>query len=201
MNGRQYMVDAEGRMVPLEIVKPQHKLEDEVVRREIFYAKDLSAQIGRFKGHVAEYLGSFDALIEQEYGATKGGRKGNRTYMSYDGLQKVVVQVADVIDFGSELQVAKALLDECMNEWTADSRPEVRAIITRAFNTDKEGKVNRSEIFMLLRLDIDDERWQRAMQAIRDAMRVVLSREYIRFYERAGIKDSWKAISIDLAKL
>lgn len=53
---------------------------------------------------------------------------------------------------------------------------------------------------MLLRLQIEDERWLRAMEAIRDAMRVTGSKEYVRFYQRARITDGWQAVTIDLAK-
>ena len=106
---------------------------------------------------------------------------------------KVQVQVADFIDFGPQLQTAKSLVDECLNEWSADSRPEIRAVVTRAFNTDKEGQINRSDIFMLLRLDIDDGRWRQAMEAIRDAMRVIGSKEYVRFYQRRSIEDALAA--------
>jgi len=200
VNGKPYMADAKGALVPVELIKPADKLEDETVRKIMRFADDLSAQISRFRGHTMTDLGEFDALLEQEYGGKRGGAKGNRTYQTFDGLMKVTVQVSDFIDFGPQLQVAKKLLDECLNEWAADSRPEIRAVITRAFNTDKEGKVNRSEIFMLLRLDIDDPRWQDAMRAIRDAMRITGSKEYVRFYRRASVTDPWHAVTIDLAK-
>lgn len=201
VQGKNYMADAKGGLVPLELVKPVQKLEDEMVRKVMGFATDLSDQIARFRGHTATDLGEFDALLDQDYGVTKGGPKGNRTYQSFDGLKKISVQVADFIDFGPQLQVAKTLIDECLNEWSADSRPEIRAIITRAFNTDKEGTVNRAEIFMLLRLDIEDSRWQKAMDAIRDAMRVTGSKQYIRFYERSSITAKWQAVTIDLAKV
>lgn len=199
LNGNKYMSDTKGSLVPLELVKPEHKLEDETVRKILNYALELSDQIARFRGHTMTDLGEFDALLDQEYGVKKGGKKGNRTYQSYNGLLKAVIQIQDTIDFGPQLQQAKSLLDECMNEWAANSRPEIQAIITRAFNTDKEGKVNRSEIFMLLRLDIQDPRWQEAMRAIRDAMRVICSKEYVRFYFRKSIEDSWTAITINIA--
>lgn len=198
--GKPYMTDAKGAFVPLETIKPAHKLEDEVVRRIMRFADELSAQIGRFRGHTMTDLGELDALLAQEHGLTKGGPKGNRTYQTFDGLMKVTVQVADYVDFGPQLQIAKRLLDECLTEWSADSRPEIRAVITRAFNTDKEGQVNRSEIFMLLRLDIEDPRWREAMRAIREAMRVTGSKEYVRFYRRARVTDRWDAVTIDLAR-
>jgi len=200
IDGRTYMPDAKGNLTPIENVRPEHQLEDEMVRKIIGYAEELSAQVGRFKAHTFEDLGDFEAILAQEYGAKKGGKKGNKTFMTYDGMMKVEVRVADFVDFGPQLQVAKTLIDECLNEWSADSRPEIRAIVTRAFNTDKAGQINRSEIFMLLRLGIEDARWQEAMRAIRDAMRIVGSKTYVRCQRRESLEQSWQSITIDLAK-
>jgi hypothetical protein len=145
-------------------------------------------------------LSAFEALLAQEYSSTLGGAKGNKTLTSFDGLFKVAVQVADNIVFGPELQIAKTLVDECLNEWAAGARDEIRAIVTRAFNTDKAGQINRSEIFMLLRLEITDPRWIQAMRAIRDAMRVEGSKTYVRCYRRESADHGWQAVTIDLAK-
>lgn len=201
VNGREFMEDAKGNLMPIANVRPEDKLQDETVRKIMGYARSLSAQIARFKGHTVADLGAFDALLEQEYGTKFGGKKGNRTYQTIDGKMKVQVQVSDLISFGPELQIAKTLLDECLTEWSAESRPEIQAIVTRAFNTDKEGQINKSELFMLLRLDIEDGRWQRAMEAIRNSITVTGSKEYVRFYERASATDEWHAVTIDLAKV
>ncbi|MEZ5782096.1 MAG: DUF3164 family protein [Rhizobiaceae bacterium] len=198
--GKPYMPDAKGNLVPVEMIRPMEKLEDETVRKIMGHARELSAQVSRFKAHTFDDLGSFEALLEQEYGASKGGAKGNKTFLTFDGCQKVQVQVADTIDFGPQLQIAKGLIDECLTEWAAESGPEIRAVVTRAFNTDRQGQINRAAIFMLLRLDIEDERWQRAMAAIRDAMRVVGSKLYVRCYERERPDGDWRAVTIDLAK-
>ena len=199
--GRDYLPDAKGNLVPVETVKPATRLEDETVRKVMGYAETLSAQLGRFMGHTMVDLDGLDALLVQEYGAPKGGKKGNRTYMTFDGLNKVQVQVADRIDFGPELQAAKALIDECLVEWVETGRDEIRAIVLRAFNVEKEGKINQSELFMLLRLDIADARWQRAMSAIRDAIRVVGSKQYVRFYKRSSPEAQWSPVTIDLARV
>lgn len=199
VNGKPYMTDAKGGLWPVEVVKAQHKLEDELVRKIMGFALALSAQVTRFRGHTFTDLGEFDALLAQEYGLTKGGPKGNRSYSTYDGLFEIQVRVQDQIDFGPELQTAKGLVDECLNEWSEDARPEIRAIVTRAFNTDKEGKINRSEIFMLLRLEIEDQRWQEAMRAVRDAMRIVGSKSYLRFRMKEAADAGWTSVTIDLA--
>lgn len=200
--GNQYMPDARGALVPLELIKPADKLQDEAVRKVMGFAVALSEQIERFKVHTMADLASLDALLAQNYGLIKRGNqgKGNRTYMTHDTLYRVTVQVADYVDFGPELQIAKALIDECLNEWAADSRPEIRTIVTRAFNTDKEGKINRTEIFMLLRLEITDDRWKQAMGAIRDAMRVVSRKEYVRFAMRSAVGEDFTAVTINLAQ-
>lgn len=200
IDGKDYMLDAKGGYRPAETVKPADKLQDEVVRKIVGYALDLSAQVTRFKAHTFEDLGGFEALLAQEYGATVGGAKGNKTFMTFDGLQKVEVRVQDNITFGPELQIAKGLVDECLNEWSADSRPEIRTLVTNAFNTDQAGQINRAEIFMLLRLEIEDERWQRAMSAIRDAIRVVGSKTYVRIQIRDRFDAPWESVTIDLAK-
>ncbi len=195
-----YISDAKGSLTPVNLVKPQHLLEDETVRKIVGYALDLSDQIARFKAHTFEDLGAFEALLQQEYNASVGGLKGNKTFMSYDGLFKVQVQVADNVDFGPELQIAKGLFDECLNEWAEGSHEMIRTIVTRAFNTDKAGQINRAEIFLLLRIDNVDPRWMRAMAAIRDAMRIVGSKTYVRCYARESFDGAWHAITIDLAK-
>ena len=198
-DGRVLIPDGNGGFDAVELVKPQLLIEDEMVRKLMGFADDLSAQISRFRGHSFGDIGDFQALLADHYGARKGGKKGNVTFMTYDGLFKVTVQVAEQIHFGPELQTAKNLIDECLNEWSETSRPEIRTIVTRAFNVDKEGQVNRSELNRLRKWDIEDPRWKSAMEAIADAARPVGSKEYLRFYKRDRHDGSWTPVTIDLA--
>ncbi|MDM9647723.1 DUF3164 family protein [Rhizobium sp. S163] len=200
INGKLFMINAKGGFDPMVAVKDQHKVEDTTVRNIFQFAEELSAQVTRFKDHTFADLAALDAVLAQQYDTKIGGQKGNRTYTSYDGLLKIQVQVADNITFGPELQIAKSLIDTCLVEWSADSREEIQSIIMRAFNTDKEGKVNRSDIFMLLKLEIKDPRWINAMKAIRDAIRVTGSKEYVRFYRRRTQQEDWTSVTIDMAK-
>ncbi|MCW2406170.1 hypothetical protein M2336_002799 [Sphingobium sp. B1D7B] len=199
IDGARYMVNAEGGLIPESVVKPVDKLQDELVRKIIGFALPLSAQVTRFRQHSFDDVDDFVALLEQEYGARRGGSKGNLTFTSYDGLLKIVVQVSEHIVFGPELQVAKGIIDECLVEWSATSGPEIRAIINRAFDVDNQGRVNRNDLLSLLRLEFADERWKKAMQAIRDSFRVVGSKRYIRLYRRETGDGQWQSISIDVA--
>lgn len=199
MDGKKFMRDAREHLVPVDHVKPQHKLEDDTVRRIIGYADELSAQIARFRTHTFFDVNAFIETLEEQYGASRGGKKGNVTLCSYDGTLKVVVQVQDQITFGPELRVAKTLVDECITEWSEGARSEIRALVEHAFQVDKEGRINRSALFQLRRIEIEDAGWQRAMTALTDAMRVVGSKEYVRFYKRDTPRGKWQAVTIDLA--
>jgi hypothetical protein len=200
IDGNIYMGDGRGGWTPIEMIKAQNLLQDEMVRKIVGYTLAASGQVSRLKEHTFDDISGFEALLAQEYETTIGGKKGNKTLMTVDGLYKVMVAVQDHIDFGPELQVAKTLTDECLNEWASDARPELRAIVTDAFSTEKTGQINRNQIYALLRLEIDDPRWQQAMKAIRDAMRVVGSKTYVRSYRRETIDGAWQAITVDLAK-
>ncbi len=200
IDGVEHILGADGAKMPVSVVKAQHILEDDLVRQDIGYALALSEQLRRFLGHFFENLSAYEALVAERYGATVGGKKGNKTLMTYDGLFKITVQIADNVVFGPELQIAKTLVDECLTDWSQTSNPELKAVITRAFNTDKEGQINRAALYSLLRLEIADTRWQHAMRAIRDSMRVVGSKSYVRFYRREASDSAWEAITIDLAK-
>ena len=68
-----------------------------------------------------------------------------------------------------------------------------------AFQTDKEGKINTGRVLALRRLDIRNEKWQKAMQAIGESLQVVGSKEYVRIYERIGNTDQYRPISLDVA--
>jgi len=199
IDGAVYWTNADGGLIPDGAVKAVDKLQDELVRRIVGFALPLSEQVARFRQHSFDDVDAFVALLEQDYQAKRGGSKGNLTFVSFDGTLKIVVQVSEAIIFGPELQVAKGIVDECLREWATGSRVEIRAIIADAFDVDSQGRINRAKLLSLLRLEIADERWQRAMQAIRDSFRVVGSKRYIRMYRRANAQAAWQAITIDVS--
>lgn len=199
VGGEEYMRDAGGRLVPETLVKPQDKLRDQTVRKIIAFAEELNGRIERFRGHTFDDVMTYVDLLAEQYNTKLGGEKGNTTITSYDGCYKVTVQVQDQLSFGDELQIAKHLVDECITSWSTDLRPEIRALVEHAFQVDQTGKINRSALFALRRLQIDDPQWLEAMKALGDAIQVLGSREYLRFHKRDNPRGRWEAITIDLA--
>jgi hypothetical protein len=199
VGGKKFMRDAKARLVPLEMVKPVDLLVDQTVRKMMAYADELSAVVARFKGHSFDDVGALEALISEKYEAKLGGAKGNITITTVDGCMRVQVQVQDQIEFGPELQAAKALVDECISEWSEGARSEIRALVLDAFQVDKAGLINRGKLFQLRRINIRDDAWLRAMEALSDSIRVIGSKTYMRFYRRENPQAAWKAVTIDMA--
>lgn len=199
VGGSLYLRDAKGNLVPIEAVKPVDLLIDELVRCTLDGAREVASQIAAFKANTFDQVQALQELLAQQYGATLGGVKGNMTLTTFDGCEKLQVQVSDQFEFGPELQTAKSLIDECLTEWSSGGGPEIRAIVNRAFSVEKEGQINRAALLLLLRVNITDPRWLRAMEAIRDSMRVIGSREYVRVYDRPAGDAAWKGIKLDIA--
>lgn len=194
-----YMRTPTGDLRPVEMVSLLDLMRDATVRELVSQAMGMAAQLAAFKRETFTNIHAFAAESAARYGTSWGGKKGNITLTSFDGRFKVLLASSDSIAFDERLQVAKSLVDECINEWAESSRPEIKVIVQQAFNTDKEGEVNVGRILALQRLDIQDERWLRAMAAIRDGVTITGSKQYVRFYERVKGTDEYRAISLDIA--
>jgi hypothetical protein len=194
-----YLTDSKGRLVPETMIRPADLLIDQTVKKIIGHGLELSARIARFRGHAYDDVGETLSLLADQYGTKLGSERGNATLTSFDGCQQVKVSVSDRITFGPELQIAKALIYRCIENWSAGSSPEIRALIDDAFQVSQEGKVNREALLRLRRLAIEDEQWRQAMAALTDSIRVIGSAEYVRLYRRATPRDRWELIPINLA--
>lgn len=195
------MLDTKGRLVPRRLVRDVDLARDELVRELIEKAKAQSATLARLKREVLDSVQAFAELSAEQYGVQLGGDKGNITLLTYDGRYKVTRQIADLLVFDERLQVAKSLVDECINEWAVGAGDEIRALVTHAFQVDKAGKVSTERVLGLRKLDIDHDKWHSAMRAIGDSITVVSTSTYIRFYERVGDTETWQPISLDFASV
>lgn len=194
-----YWKDPRGNLIREELIKPIDKARDALVREIVVQSRQIEATLGAFKAAVFGDIAAFVELSAEEYGAKIGGKKGNVTLFSFDGRYKVQRAIAEHVSFDERLQAAKGLIDECLDEWTSGSRPELKAIVNEAFQVDKEGKLNTGRILALKRLEIADDRWKRAMLAIAESTLVVGSKAYVRVYERVGDSDEYLPIALDVA--
>ncbi|MHB1333419.1 MAG: DUF3164 family protein [Sulfuriferula sp.] len=194
-----YMQDAKGALWPLETIREIDRTRDDLVHEIVAKARAQSEALGKFKASVFGDIEAFIQLSGEKYGVAMGGKKGNVSLLSFDGRYKVQRAVSESLAFDERLQIAKELVNECIHLWSEGSRSEIRALINDAFQVDKEGRVNTARILSLRRLEITDEKWQKAMQAIGESIQVAGSKTYFRVYERVGDTEQYQPISLDIA--
>lgn len=195
-----YMQDSQGRLVPVDMVTEIDRCRDDLVLEIVAKATELSKVLADFKAGVMADIEAFVQLSAEKYGVKFGGKKGNVQLHSFDGEFRVVRAVSEYINFDERLQVAKELIDECIQDWSHGSRDEIKALINDAFYVDKQGKINTNRILGLRRLNISDPKWRQAMEAISESIQVSGSKSYVRIYKRQG-DGSYKQINLDMAAL
>ncbi|MCL4771981.1 MAG: DUF3164 family protein [Burkholderiaceae bacterium] len=194
-----YWQDASGNLIPESKVKDIDKLRHQVVTDLCHMAKQRRDGLAEFKAKAMQEVAALVATSMEQYGVKTGGEKGNVTLTSFDGKFKLVRQMQDRLVFGEQLLAAKALIDECVQAWSKDANDNIRALVNHAFQTDKEGKINTGRVLGLRSLNIQDEAWKQAMQAIADSTKTASTTPYVRFYERDEGTGEYRAISLDVA--
>lgn len=196
-----YMRNASGHLVPASKVREQDLLRDQAVKDLVARARELNAALAAFKQESLRDIADLVAIAGERYDLWLGGKKGNVTLLSFDGSLKVARHHSDVITFSEELESAKAIIDNCIRRWSEGSSENIQAIVSQAFRTNNKGEIKTGKVIELMQLDIDDPEWKLAMSALRDALHVSGTSTYLRFHERIGDTDKWRAIPLDLAKV
>lgn len=194
-----HLRDGRGALIPLERIKPIDLARNELVAEIVGRARAVSEQLADFKRATFGDIEAFIELSGEKYGARVGGKKGNVSLVSFDGRYKILRAVQESLTFDERLQAAKALIDDCLAEWTQGARSEIRALIDNAFQVDKEGNISTGRILGLRRMKIEDPKWLQAMDALSDSIQVQCSTCYIRVYERIGETDRYRQIPLDVA--
>lgn len=193
-----YRADAQGRLVPEGQIRPIDQARDALVQELVAKARPLRTQLLEYRAKAFADIEALCELSAEEYGVKLGGRKGNVSLLSFDGRYKVLRAIDERLVFDERLQAAKALIDECLREWTEGARPEVATLVQDAFKVDNAGNIRTGSVLGLRRLDIRDERWTRAMTAIAEAVQVIGTKTYLRLYERDEL-GQYRPISLDIA--
>jgi hypothetical protein len=147
--------NASGHLVPMDQIREQDLIRDMTVIDLVSEAKTLHADLRHFKYKALNDIADLISTSAEKYDVKIGGKKGNVKLSSYDGKYKVERSIADCITFTEELEAAKALITECIDEWTVSTSKNVTALINRAFKTNAQGQVKTAAVLELIRLEID----------------------------------------------
>lgn len=194
-----YWKDANDALVPVSKIKPIDRDRHAVVSELCAQARRQSAALVGFKLAAMNAVHAFIERSLADYDVKKGGKKGNVTLVSFDGKHKIERRMQDTVVFDERLQAAKALIDECIQGWSKGSNANIKVLVNDAFQIDQQGKISTARVLGLRRHDIADEKWQQAMKAIADSMKIASTKPYIRFYERDDATGEYAPINLDVA--
>lgn len=194
-----YMRNPAGHLVPRDQVREQDLLRDQVAAGLADLAINIHEQLKAFKARALQDIADLVSISAEKYKLSIGGEKGNVTVTTFDGKYKIVRAYAERITFTEEIEAAKALINACIIRWSEGANDNIRALVDRAFRTDSKGQIKMSAVLELLRLEITDDEWKLAMQAIKDSIQSTGTAVYVRVYQRVDGTDQYSAISLDLA--
>lgn len=196
-----YMLNPSGHLVPVEQVREQDKLRDEVARELVAEAIEINKQLAAFKRRALNDIDDLVAIAGEKYGVRLGGKKGNVTVSTYDGRYRVLRTFSERLSFTEELEAAEELINNCITRWSEGANDNIRALADRAFRTDGKGQIRTGAVLELLRLDIEDDDWLTAMDALRDSIQVDGTAVYVRVYKRVGKSEQYQQVPLDLASV
>lgn len=196
-----FMQKPNGDLVRVENVREQDLLRDQLVRDLVPKAIAINEALAAFKTCALDDIADLVTIAGERYGANLGGTKGNVSLTTYDGQYKVQRAYREVVQFTEEIEAAKALIDNCLARWSEGANENIQAVVSQAFRTNTKGEIKTGKVLDLMRLDIQDEEWEQAMSALKDALQSVGTAVYVRVYERIGKTDQYRPIPLDLASV
>ena len=201
MNGRKYWEDYKGDLTAVENISKEDKARDKVVEACCAKAIKLNEQIAKTKAEITALIDEYLSTVAEKFGTEW---KGNTNIINFSQDLRVEVKVQNTIGFDEKLNVAKNLIDECVAAWSTDANPALATIVNKAFETDRKGKINREFIFKLLKMKMNAkthmDKWEQAMELLRDSMTIEGSKPYYNFRRRKE-NGEWELITLDFAAL
>lgn len=197
----EYMMNSRGEKVHVDLIKGDELMRDTLVNNLLADADVFRSMLGEFRAkseqRVEEYMNTL--MDKYHINAMARSKKGNITLENFASTAKVQIAVQDTLAFDEKIQLAKMKFDEYFGVATEGSSEEIKLLINKAFDVDKEGNVDVKKILELRSYNIRHPKWVEGVALIEEAKKIVHSKRFIRFYRRALPTDKWQHVSLDLA--
>lgn len=201
-----HWINPTGEAVPPKYVPPQDKLRDKLVEKYFAKAVKANEQLAALKRDAHEAIDAYLTTLFEKYDA-KPNERGNYTLTGFSGDKQVIVKIQRYLEFDEQIEVAKQLVDQCLEEWSNaadadnDALHNLSVIANDAFRVRGKQGLDVKSILRLRTYKIKDKtgRWQRAMDLIGESLYVGRSRAYLQFKHRPTLNDDWQAVPLDIA--
>ena len=195
-----YKEDGEGNLRRVDRIKKIDIERDKVTKDLFNQALLVHDEMQNFAITIRKSIDEFVKHALANYDKKLGGTKGNVTLYSFDKRIKIERSRQDRICFNENLIAAKEMIDDCIKRWSKGSNRNLQTVVQGAFKTDKKGRFSAAKVLSLRKHQIDDPLWQKAMEALADAIEVDSSAEYYRVYWRDD-KGAYQPLPLDLAHI
>lgn len=176
--------DQNGDMIPVKYI-PEHDLKRHVMIEEILLAgQDLERQLSEYKSKVVRLTDEFIANMLANNDLDAKTFKGNLSLYNFDKSKLVEINTLEFISFNEKISMARELINDCLEDWVKGSKRELSLLVSKAFKTDKRGFLDTKRILDLLSYDIEDDKWQQAMDIIKESITVNKRKQYFSFKVR-----------------
>lgn len=193
-----FLKNNRGDLVRIENVKEIHLLQDQVATDLAKDAQAIFMALAKFKRQALDDIRDLIKIAGEKHDVKLGGEKGNITIPSYDGRYKIQRAFADRITFGIEIEAAKDLFLNYLNDVADNLDGDARVLVESAFKTTRNNQLRTSELLRLLSYDIKHPDWVKACEALRESMVVDGQTVYIRVYERINDSDKYRPIPLNI---
>jgi len=196
-NGTRFWLDPEGNKVPETYVDKVDKKRDALVERTIKKIENANLRLKQLKEKIEMEVDRFLDGIAEQYGEDW---KGNALLRNFDQSKEVQIKYGQTIGFDERLQVARQLIDRCIEKWSEGSDMKIRMLVNQAFKVDKKGQLDAKLILSLRQIKIKDNEWKQAMELIADSVKIENRRKYF-IFKRKDVNGEWQTISMNFSYL
>lgn len=194
-----WLLKADGSLIPEANVREQDKLRDQTANALGEAAVNLNLALTDFKKAALQDIADLVSISAEKYNVKLGGKKGNVSITSFDGKFQIKRVIAENIVFTEEIHAAKSLIDGCVKRWSEGANQNLCVAVENAFRTNKHGSLITTEILAMQRWEIDDKEWEKAMEALSDAILISGTTTYVNVYQRDEETGKYIAIPLSLS--
>ncbi len=200
---KKHYTDASGATIPAKYIAPYDKLKTREAEAILKEWADILNRLTALKKKTAERI----ALVENHCSASKTlppplERDWAFSFRSFDGLIKIEREKQVRLEFDERLGVAQRLIEEALGEMTDGiTNKDIVVIAREAFKPRKSGKLDRARIHQLCNLKVNNAKWKKAVDIIRECEQAVGTRVYFRVSTRPTPTVEFVSILLDMATI
>jgi len=177
-------------------------LQHEVAEKIRDHFRELAEFTKDKKKQIFEEMQAYRDLLAQEYGLRSGGTRGGMTIRTYDAHTEIKLEERDYYRVTPEITIAQALIGKILDDLTEQASGDLRAIVMRAFDTDKRtGQPNVGSILKLKSMVIDHPQWPEARRALEDSLVVISSKSAVTCHVRPDLDHQREQLVVDFSRV